>query len=697
MYITVLEVTNENKIAKYALFNTIEQAQSHASTFGGNVYDFGDYNELYIGYVTVDPVAQTLIFTPQSEIDAANEQDIIASSQRDALNLIDRADQYVVTALVQGKALTPEFETYRSQLLDYTNLNGWPLTPEWPTLPENIFSDNPDAEPATVDLSNIKTNSVTFNSIDPSISSTAQSFTQTAYNPDQVLVLSNNLAVGRFMGGGPLVNYKADTVDGADWGQLGYEMNDDVNWSVSGWTGDVTAHSDYSYELDDHIEFDPNSSSTVEADVTGAEWVMHDTNSDRYWKFEFHSWTPWNEDITDPFVNGPPAFSYTRTEYSDPTTGTLDANSAVTFTVTGWSDSHNVDIILNTGDISTSIAIHRGFSTVFGNAYSSSDGAIYDQANDTSLSLPYGTMVAVVDDFSKVLDPNLKYYKNMDDAYGGGIGNKIVGSKMILKSVADDKYFGFAFTAWTQGGAGGGWAADVVELNPALKTGITFPDGTVQTTLGGDVSYNREMFDATSATNNNWAPMVFNYNPGLHVTSGTITTQSTPVGDEIAVLSNYGVRGVQDAFGTLRTTLSAQNLSNSTMETYDLLTWDKEWHRIWGSYGISWYNPATSPFDINRKKYVLIRNLSFGTYNDATIGESAAYGNWGHGSYTTRIILKNEHSTASMNVYWQNNHCDLNGFTMPVVAPGQRYCITVETVQTEVTADRWITAVKQIA
>ena len=487
-------------------------------------------------------------------------------------------------------------------------------------------------------------------------------------------VLSPKVALARMMGGGPLVNLKADIANGTDWGQIGDNMNDDINWSIQGWTGDVTAHTDYEYELDDHITFDPTSSETVEADVIAAEWVMHDTNSDRYWKFDFTAWTPWSSNLPDAY-NTPPGFSYTRTEYSDPTTGTLDPATAVTHTVTGWSDSHLVDIIIDGTDTGTNLSIHRGFGEVLGNPMSASaDGSLYDQELSVSKEYPFGTEWAAVSDFTKALDPNLQYSNDFESAVGGNIGNVIVGMKMICHNLDDDKYYGFTFTGWTTGGNGSGWTADVVEIDTTVKTGVIFADGTVQTTLGGNVTVDRAKYEQIN-TSNDFAPATFFDNAGIFSTDYSYTQGISTEFDHLMGTNSVGMELYLNQYSQLssRFRFSVANgytLSTETMRHNGLYT------VYFGQYS---HYYAFSNYRIDHKAIVNVKVMPTGTSQNVTISDPQVLppdASSSHGSYTTKLYIENGHS---------NNATITGTFTwnvpQPTIASGEIWCIEIDTYQ----------------
>ena len=84
------------------------------------------------------------------------------------------------------------------------------------------------------------------------------------------------------------------------------------------------------------------------------------------------------------------------------------------------------------------------------------------------------------DDLSDVTS---RTYTNFYDAVNGNLGNNIIGLKLVMHDTVNDKYYTFIFTQWTQGGNGGGFAYTRQQIDVANPyTGITFPDGTKQTT-----------------------------------------------------------------------------------------------------------------------------------------------------------------------------------------------------------------------
>lgn len=515
-----------------------------------------------------------------------------------------------------------------------------------------------------VDLENITTKSVTFEDVNVEIANTQQVITQTDWEP-QTFAFGEKVVLGRAPAGGPLINWLVDGIDDADWGNL-YN----AEWArgpalVDTWGSDVTSLT-YETEMDDFsvdldvVEF--------EAHVTSGQYVLYHADSERYWKFDFHTWeySDDNAIATEYTTNGitnlkPPAFSYTRTEYSDPTTGTLDPATAVTFTVTGWDDAHNVDVLIP-GE--NGLAIHRGMKNGLGNPLADNG----EDLNNTSLGYPALTEWAVVNDFVEAIDPTLVFYNELEDAYGGSLGNKIVGSKAVMKNTVDGKLFGFEFTSWTQGGNGGGWSATVTELDSTVKAGITFKDGSVLATKPGNVSTKNEW------TQNYWlgdatAPLVFfeNYDIGNNAVA-----HST---DTIMGYNQWGLLK-QNSFDRDVVWLRADNIfSVGKVATYDLAV-----QEFYSSYS-GQYSHAYSygRYDLGRRSHTMRIKLASWA-SDSTIKLYNNYtGSAGfQGHYTTNVVIENDHATRIANVVGDGITINVKpGVTNSPCAPGEIWNYTI--------------------
>ena len=68
--------------------------------------------------------------------------------------LLSVSNTYVAEGLELSKKLSPEFEAYREAVRDVVNLPGYPVSPQFPEMPQNIFA-------GSVDLSSDFENSLT--------------------------------------------------------------------------------------------------------------------------------------------------------------------------------------------------------------------------------------------------------------------------------------------------------------------------------------------------------------------------------------------------------------------------------------------------------------------------------------------------------------------------------------------------------
>ena len=114
----------------------------------------------------------------------------------------------------------------------------------------------------------------------------------------------------------------------------------------------------------------------------------------------------------------------------------------------------------------------------------------YRESGWNSNTSPAGTLWNI-DGWTDLTDIESRTYTNFYAAYGNGqLGNRVPGSKAVMYVPELDKYYAIEWLAWTQGGDYGGFSYTRRELDlTKLTQGITFADGTVQTTayLGTNV------------------------------------------------------------------------------------------------------------------------------------------------------------------------------------------------------------------
>jgi len=87
-------------------------------------------------------------------------------------------------------------------------------------------------------------------------------------------------------------------------------------------------------------------------------------------------------------------------------------------------------------------------------------GAIYNPLREfcyySSSYSPSGLLFNV-DGWSDLSNITTRNYGNFVEVLGGSVGNYVVGTEMIMWDVNNDNYHKICFTAWTQGGQGGGF------------------------------------------------------------------------------------------------------------------------------------------------------------------------------------------------------------------------------------------------
>jgi hypothetical protein len=133
-----------------------------------------------------------------------------------------------------------------------------------------------------------------------------------------------------------------------------------------------------------------------------------------------------------------------------------------------------VDIFVEDVPQGSGIGITRGVNQGIYNPYQESGW-------DSSQS-PVGTLwnTSGWDDLS---DVTTRTYTDFFGAFGGALGNNVVGPEAILYIPSVEKYYAVKFTSWTQGGNGGGFSYVRYEIDTTqADEGIRFSDNTIQKT-----------------------------------------------------------------------------------------------------------------------------------------------------------------------------------------------------------------------
>ena len=148
---------------------------------------------------------------------------------------------------------------------------------------------------------------------------------------------------------------------------------------------------------------------------------------------------------------------------SDPYAGAL-----VSFTHTN--NGTEVDILIADDGDGAGVGITRDNNQGIYNPYR-------DDGWSSSVS-PSGTLWNI-DGWTDLSDIESRTYTAFNSAFGGGLGNRVVGTECVMYLPDNGKYYAVKFTQWTQNNQGGGFAYTRQELDlDSVEYGIRFGDGT---------------------------------------------------------------------------------------------------------------------------------------------------------------------------------------------------------------------------
>ncbi len=299
-------------------------------------------------------------------------------------------------------------------------------------------------------------------------------------------------------------------------------------WNSEGWS-DLLRLGTRDYETFDSLNFD---------ELTTLELVMWDTANDKYYKFDI---TGWNNDTG--------AYAYTRTLVTDPnyfrkTDGLEDGEVDVIVEhpdldlleetyleaelqfgdfrdqdaqmiapeTRPWDGlpSYQAYELIITYEVPDGVLPPSSALVVMANSTRSNyltwrealtasvgitrglQGGIYNPYQedgwDSNVS-PAGTQWNI-DGWNDLTNIESRIYTNFYNAYGNGqLGNRVPRSKAVMYVPETDKYYAIEWFGWTQGGDYGGFSYYRREIDlTKLTQGITFADGTVQTTAYVDTN-----------------------------------------------------------------------------------------------------------------------------------------------------------------------------------------------------------------
>jgi hypothetical protein len=275
-------------------------------------------------------------------------------------------------------------------------------------------------------------------------------FTRPNNSPNTVDVIDTGLTIKRSNNNGAIYNSAGgETNWNSSVSPLGTE------WNADGW-GDLADVKTRKYTT-----FNEACDYNVGEVVTHKDFVMHDTINDKYYTFKFTWWQPgsnYGQNYGGAYTNVG-GFSYVRQLINtDPTVyfvRPIDSESTV-------------------DDIDTGLSIKRD----------SAGGGIYNSQEDIEWDAdvtPSGTLWND-DGWDDFTDLTTRTWKPLYGAVHGRLGNHLVDRKLMMHDTINDKYYIIMFTDWGQAGGGSFayWRREVSSTGNGI--GITFADGTKQTT-----------------------------------------------------------------------------------------------------------------------------------------------------------------------------------------------------------------------
>jgi len=246
-----------------------------------------------------------------------------------------------------------------------------------------------------------------------------------------------------YNGGGGLYNSEIQNSydDNGDNGPTGTE------WNADGWD-DLSNITSRSYTSLYHVL-----NEAIGPNITNAELVMHDTENDKYYKFDFSWWQPGAGNNT----NAIGGFRYTRTLL--------------------WVDQEPVTFVRSNNQPNTVDEIDTGLTIRRRN-----NGGIFNSVSeagwDPNIS-PKGTLWNI-EGWDDLTNLSTRDYRSFYSATGGQIGNNVLDRDYVMFDTINKKYYKVKFTNW--GGNGGAVTYTRQQINGHCSGGVKFNDGTIQNT-----------------------------------------------------------------------------------------------------------------------------------------------------------------------------------------------------------------------
>jgi hypothetical protein len=361
--------------------------------------------------------------------------------------------------------------------------------------------------------------------------------TSIEYRPTEFDVVDTGLTLTRGQYGG-LFNSEEEYSYSSSVSPIG------TLWNADGW-GTLVGFNTRTYDTFNSILTGPDN-------TPPGELIMWDTINDKYYKFAINIWGVDNNE-----------FSYTRTLITDPNYFKKD----------DYATANDVDVIED--DSTLQIGITRGLNGGIYNPFTEEDW-------NSNVS-PDGTLWNV-DGWNDLTDVETRTYTNFYTAYDQQLGNLVPGSQAVMYVPSIDKYYAIGWISWTQGingnTQGGGFSYTRREIDlTKLTQGITFADGTVQTTAYTSTNvlstaprdrrietasgYKEVSFTAVT-TSNTYNPISIARPGGAYDWDLYIDRTTNPVLE--AAINLYGQYGGEDH--SWRVTINGQVYTNDQLQVY---------------------------------------------------------------------------------------------------------------------------------
>jgi hypothetical protein len=283
------------------------------------------------------------------------------------------------------------------------------------------------------------------------------SFTKKNYQPIHDILIPGVLAITRGNQGGLYNPYVQNNYSGGG--------PTDTQWNSKGTDGTTYGWVNLPNCLTDRTYSSWSQSVDDWAGYTTLLWefIMVHTPTNRAWLIKFNQWTNGG--------NGG-GFSYDRWEIYP----------SVTFTRPNYAGAQKRDILvpgkLEIARLDNQYGIFNypyeyTITGIQGN-YSTNYAMMFTEWN-SSYTDPGSN------GFGDLSDVRTRTYDSFVNSLDNQVGSNILSTDLVMHDLISDLYYKMVFTAWTQNGNGGGfeYTRTLIPLNSA----ITYPDGTVQTTV----------------------------------------------------------------------------------------------------------------------------------------------------------------------------------------------------------------------